>query len=69
MNNNLKQTLRFVSLIATPLCLTNSIIFSLESSSFWFEMINRFLLNFLITFPQAVLYVSIVKWYDNINNS
>ena len=63
MNKEFKQTLRFVVLIATPLCFVNSLIFS----GSYVDFVNRFLLTYLITFPQAVLYVSIVKYLDKRN--
>ncbi len=40
-------------------------IFSFGSDNFLSDWFNRFLLNFLITFPQAVFYVSILKYFDN----
>ena len=64
MNKELKQTLRFVVLIATPLCLVNAFIFSIGSDDFLSSWFSRFGLNYLITFPQAVFYVSVVKWFD-----
>lgn len=64
MSKDLKMTFRFVILIATPLCLVNSFIFSFGSGSFWSDWLQRFLLNYAISFPQAVLYVSAIKWYD-----
>jgi len=59
------QTLRFVILVATPLCFFNSLIFSYKSVDFLSVWLNRFLLNYIITFPQAVVYVSLVKWFDS----
>ncbi len=64
MNKELKQTFKFVFFIATPLCLINSLIFSFNSTNFLSEWFFRFLYNYIITFPQAVLYVSIVKKID-----
>jgi len=64
MNKDLKMTLRFVVLIATPLCLVNSFIFSFGSVDFLSDWISRFGLNYIITFPQAIFYVSVVKWFD-----
>jgi hypothetical protein len=64
MSKDLKQTLRFVVLIATPLCLVNGFVFSFGSVNFLSDWFNRFLLNYSVTFPQAVLYVSAVKWFD-----
>lgn len=64
MSKELKITLRFVVLIATPLCLVNSLIFSWGSSDFGAEWLNRFLFNFVISFPQAIIYVSAIKWFD-----
>lgn len=64
MNKDLKMTLRFVVLIATPLCLVNSLLFSFGLTDFWQEWLKRFLLNYGISFPQAVLYVTLIKWYD-----
>lgn len=58
------MTLRFVILIATPLCLVNSLLFSLGLVDFWEEWAKRFLLNYTISFPQAILYVTLVKWYN-----
>lgn len=58
------MTLRFVVLIATPLCLVNSLIFSFGSADFLMGWFNRFLLNYAISFPQAILYVTLIKWYD-----
>lgn len=69
MNKELKQTLRFVVLIATPLCLVNSLFFSVGSVNFLSDWFSRFLLNYFITFPQAVLYVSTVKWFDKKNQN
>lgn len=64
MNKELRITLRFVALIATPLCLINSFIFSFNAADFWGEWITRFATTFIITYPQAVLYASIIKWRD-----
>lgn len=64
MKKELKETLRFVALIATPLCVVNGIIFSLGSQDLIQTWFSRFLLTFLVTFPQAVLYVSAAKWYN-----
>ncbi|MDY0090574.1 MAG: hypothetical protein RBR78_09435 [Flavobacteriaceae bacterium] len=64
MNKDLKITLRFVVLIATPLCLVNSLLFSFGLTDFWQEWLKRFLFNYAISFPQAVLYVTLIKWYD-----
>lgn len=64
MNKELKTTLRFVVLIATPLCFINGLIFSLGSQDLIETWFTRFMFTFLITFPQAVLYVSAVKWFD-----
>lgn len=64
MSKDLKTTLRFVVLIATPLCLVNSLIFSFGLTDFWMDWLKRFLLNYAISFPQAVLYVTLIKWYD-----
>lgn len=61
----MKATLRFVVLVATPLCLVNSSLFSLEADHFLLTFINSFTVNYLITFPQAVIYVSLVKWFDH----
>lgn len=58
------QTLRFVALIATPLVLVNSFIFSFGSVNFLEVWLTRFCLNFAVTFPQAIIYVSLVKWFD-----
>jgi hypothetical protein len=67
MKKELKATLRFVMLIATPLCLVNGLIFSLSSQDLIQTWFSRFCITFLVTFPQAVLYVSIVKWFDKRN--
>ena len=64
MKKELIETLRFVTLIATPLCFVNGLIFSLGSQDLIQTLFSRFLLTFLVTFPQAVLYVSAVKWYN-----
>ena len=64
MKKELKETLRFVALIATPLCFVNGLIFNLGSQDLIQTWFSRFLLTFLVTFPQAVLYVSAVKWYN-----
>jgi hypothetical protein len=64
MSRDLKMTLRFVVLIATPLCLVNSLVFSFGSVDFLADWFGRFTQNYVITFPQAVLYVSAIKWYD-----
>ena len=64
MKKELIETLRFVALIATPLCFVNGLIFSLGSQDLIQTWFSRFLLTFLVTFPQAVLYVSAVKWYN-----
>lgn len=69
MGKDLKQALRFVVLIATPLCLVNSLFFSFGSVNFLSDWFSRFLLNYSIIFPQAVLYVSVVKWFDKRNQS
>lgn len=58
------MTLRFVVLIATPLCLVNSLIFSFGSGNTLMDWLNRFLLNYAFSFPQAVLYVTLIKRYD-----
>jgi hypothetical protein len=42
MNKDLKMTLRFVVLIATPLCLVNSLLFSFGLIDFWQEWLKRF---------------------------
>ncbi len=67
MKKELKSTLRFVVLIATPLCLVNGLIFSLGSQDLIQTWFSRFVFTFLVTFPQAVLYVSVVKWLDKRN--
>lgn len=67
MKKELKSTLRFVLLIATPLCLVNGLIFSLNSQDLIQSWFSRFGITFLVTFPQAVLYVSAVKWFDKRN--
>jgi hypothetical protein len=64
MKEELKSTLRFVLLIATPLCFVNGLIFSLGSQDLMQSWFNRFGITFLVTFPQAVFYVSFVKWFD-----
>ena len=64
MKKELIETLRFVALIATPLCFVNGLIFNLGSQDLIQTWFSRFLLTFLVTFPQAVLYVSAVKWYN-----
>ncbi len=65
MRKELKSTFRFVSLIAIPLCLVNSLILSFIPSDFMSSYISRFFFSLLITFPQAILYVSLVKKFDN----
>ena len=70
MNTELKQTLQFVFFIATPLfffiatplCLVNSFITS-DKFNLWNDWGLKFLTSYAISFPQAVLYVSLVKWY------
>ncbi|EJF10452.1 MULTISPECIES: hypothetical protein [Pontibacter] len=62
---HLKPTLRFVALVATPLCLVNSFIASQDSVNFFADWATRFTYSFLITFPQAVVYVSLIKWFDS----
>lgn len=62
---NLFPTLRFVSMVAIPLCLVNSLIFSFGSEPFFVVWLKRFCVNLLITFPQAVIYVSLVKKFDS----
>ncbi|SHF19558.1 hypothetical protein SAMN05444274_1044 [Mariniphaga anaerophila] len=64
MSKDFKMTLRFVVLIATPLCLVNSLIVSFGSSDFLFDLFSRFGFNYAVTFPQAIFYVSVVKWFD-----
>ncbi|MBN3661706.1 MAG: DUF2798 domain-containing protein [Ornithobacterium rhinotracheale] len=64
MNRELKQTFRFVFFIATPLCLVNSFIFSFGKSSFLHEWLYRFIVNYSLTFPQAICYVSIIRWIN-----
>lgn len=64
MNKELKATLRFVALIATPLCFIDGLIFSLGSQDLIQTWFSRFVFTFLVTFPQTVLYVSAVKWFD-----
>lgn len=61
---HLRPTLRFVALVATPLCLVNSFIAAQDSVNFYTEWATRFTYSFLITYPQAVVYVSLVKWFD-----
>lgn len=67
MKKEFKSTLRFVLLIATPLCLVNGLIFSLGSQDLIQSWFVRFGITFLVTFPQAVFYVSLVKWFDKRN--
>jgi hypothetical protein len=62
---NLKLTLRFVAFVATPLCLVNSFIATTESVDFFASWAGRFFSNFLTTYPQAVVYVSLIKWFDS----
>ena len=64
MNKELKRTLRFVSLIAIPLCFVNSLVLSFIPQGFLSGWSARFLFSLLLTFPQAVFYVSLVKWFD-----
>lgn len=64
MSKDLKMTLRFVFLIATPLCLVNGFIGSYGLPDFWQEWLKRFVFGYAVSFPQAVLYVSLIKWYD-----
>ncbi len=61
MSKELKATIRFVSMIALPLCFFNSLILSIVPTYFISGWFSRFLFSVFITFPQAVLYVSIVK--------
>ena len=51
-----KKTLVFVFCIATPLCLVNSLIFNESNwrSTFW--------ASYIVSIPQAIVYVSIIKW-------
>lgn len=67
MRKELKITLRFVSLIAIPLCLVNSFIINIIPSSFFSDWLSRFFISLIITFPQAVVYVSIVKRFNRKN--
>lgn len=67
MKKELKSTLKFLMLIATPLCFVNGLVFSLDSQNLIQTWFSRFCFSFLVTFPQAVLYVSIVKWLDKRN--
>lgn len=69
MNKEFKATLRFVGLIATPLCLINGLIFSVGSQDLIAIWLRQFGFSLLITFPQAVVYVSIVKWFDKKNET
>ena len=62
---NLKPTLRFVALVATPLCLVNSFLATQDSLYFYTDWATKFTTNFLITYPQAVVYVSLIKWFDS----
>lgn len=64
MSKELKQTLRFVSMIAIPLCFVNSLISGFVPTSFISDWTSRFIFSLGITFPQAVFYVSIVKRLD-----
>ena len=64
MPKELKITLQFVAKIAIPLCLVNSIIMGYVPGHLLVDAWKRFAIGLLITFPQAVLYVSIVKWYQ-----
>jgi len=64
MIKELRITLRFVSLIAIPLCFVNSFIIDIIPSNFISGWLSRFFFSLFITFPQAVVYVSIVKWLD-----
>lgn len=57
--------MRFVLMVATPLCLVNSFITTQGAQDFYLHWLNRFIFNFLITFPQAVLYVTLIKWFDS----
>ncbi|WP_034256940.1 hypothetical protein [Adhaeribacter aquaticus] len=70
LNNNFflkngKATLRFVALVATPLCIVNSFIATSDSPNLLSDWIARFTISFLITYPQAVIYVSLIKWFDS----
>ncbi len=60
---SLWSTTRFVLKIATPLSLVNSMIHNFNATPFFSEWMKAFALNFMITLPQAVLYVSLVKWW------
>lgn len=62
---HLKPTLRFVALVATPLCLVNSFLAVQGSVDFYTAWADKFITGFLITYPQAVVYVSIIKWVDS----
>lgn len=64
MNKELQRTLRFVSLIAIPLCFVNSMVLTFIPPNFLFDWSTRFFINLVLTFPQAVLYVSLIKWYN-----
>ncbi len=65
MNKDLKSTLRLVCFIATPMCLVNSFIFSFNQPNFLIEWLKQFLTMYIISFPQAILYVSLIKKYDS----
>ncbi|WP_266204579.1 hypothetical protein [Pontibacter kalidii] len=62
---NLKPTLRFVALVATPLSLINSFVGTYGSADFLAQWANRFAFSLIIIYPQAVVYVSLIKWYDS----
>ena len=64
MLQNIKPTLRFVALVATPLCLVNSFIFSLGAQDLLMQILNKFTQSYLLSFPQALLYVSLIKHFD-----
>ena len=64
MRKELKATVQFVSMIAIPLCFVNSLILSVTPTGFISDWFGRFFFSLLITFPQAVLYVSIVKRFS-----
>ena len=64
MLQNIKPTLRFVALVATPLCLVNSFIFSLGAQDLFLGVWSKFTQSYLLSFPQALLYVSLIKHFD-----
>lgn len=60
-----KRELLFVLLVAFPICLINSFISVIRKvnlwESFFQEWMDVFLFNFLVTYPFALIFVSIAR--------